>query len=91
MPTSALLLKMNLIKEPDAPIRVDEMMNITELSVIEVGVCCLTGLEEAKNLSVLRAGGNSGVGSLTFERINESKDVRFLGGILYQIFRLWEG
>ena len=66
-------------KKTDAPIRVDEMVNINELEVVRSGVCCLTGLEEAKNLTTLRAGGNSVLDLSPLKGINQSEGVRFLG------------
>ena len=55
------------------------LANLRDLDVRESDVRNLTGLEHAKNLSRLSAGGNSVSDLCTTEEINQSEVTRFLG------------
>ena len=52
-------IETRLNKAADEPIDFDEMASLRELEIREAGVTRLNGLEHAKNLFHLKAGGNS--------------------------------
>ena len=58
-PSLRRAVEKELNKATGDPIGADEMRNLKTLDVRESGVCDLTGLEHAKNLSRVSAGGNS--------------------------------
>ena len=52
---------------------------MTELNLQNTGINKLDGLEEAKNLVTLRAGGNSISDLSPLKRVDQTEDSRFLG------------
>ena len=78
-----------LNKTSDDPINTDEIADLRDLDVRESGVRDLTGLEYAKNLSHLAAGGNSVSNLSPLKELIHLKSWIF-GVTQYRISRLWK-